>query len=82
MLFDDLELIYGLSKVSSEIVGGILGLSELIDFAEALEKPPVQTLRVNALKMRRKDLAGALISKGAMVEPLGFCEHGLACYRS
>merc|ERR1719262_1115303 len=44
---------------------------ETIEFMEANDKPRPVTLRTNTLKSRRKGLQQSLISRGAVVEPIG-----------
>lgn len=62
---------YGYNRELSEYLINLFGPKEAFDFFEAseLERPIV--LRINTLKTKRKELAKALITRGANVDPLG-----------
>jgi ribosomal RNA methyltransferase Nop2 len=44
---------------------------QAIEFFEANEVPRPVTIRTNTLRMRRRDLAQALINRGVNLEPIG-----------
>ncbi|ORM41672.1 putative 28S rRNA (cytosine(4447)-C(5))-methyltransferase [Babesia sp. Xinjiang] len=62
---------YGYSDELAEYFMRLFSPTEAIQFFEANERPLPMTLRVNTLKTRRKELAAALIARGANVDPVG-----------
>ena len=54
----------------STLLSSIFGPAELVEFLEANEVPRPVVIRTNTLKTRRRELAQALINRGATVEPV------------
>ncbi|KAK1443706.1 RNA (C5-cytosine) methyltransferase [Babesia gibsoni] len=74
---------YGYSDELADYFLKLFSPSEAIQFFEANERPLPMTLRVNTLKTRRKDLAAALIARGANVDPVGsWSKEGLVVHSS
>jgi 25S rRNA (cytosine2870-C5)-methyltransferase len=70
-LLSDLTHYYGYSEYLMEKFSQLFSTAELQEFLEANELPRPVTIRTNTLKTRRRDLAQALIHRGANVDPLG-----------
>ena len=70
-LLSDLTHYYGYSEYLMEKFLQLFSTAELQEFLEANELPRPMTIRTNTLKTRRRDLAQALIHRGANVDPLG-----------
>lgn len=67
----DACILYGYSEFMMTKLHEIFARpSELIEFLEANESPRPITIRTNTLKTRRRELAQALVNRGATVEPL------------
>lgn len=74
---------YGYSDELADYFLKLFSPTEAIQFFEACERPLPMTLRVNTLKTRRKDLAAALIARGANVDPVGnWSKEGLVVHSS
>ena len=61
---------------------GLFGPSEFVRFVEACEKPRAPTIRVNTLRLKRRELAQMLISRGVELEAVGFCPEALTVFKS
>lgn len=70
-LLKDAAMYYGYSAFMVEKLSLLFSPAELIEFLEANETPRPVTIRANTLKTRRRELAQALINRGATVEPIG-----------
>ncbi|KAF7684065.1 25S rRNA (cytosine-C(5))-methyltransferase nop2 [Astathelohania contejeani] len=55
---------------------------EALKFMEDSERPRPTVIRVNNTKIKRKELARMLISRGMEVDPLEWCPHALVVYKS
>lgn len=55
---------------------------QLLEFLEANEQPRPVTIRTNTLKTRRKDLAQALIGRGAGVGAIEWSQVGVQVFDS
>ncbi|CDR94108.1 nucleolar protein-like protein with NOL1/NOP2/sun family putative RNA methylase domain [Babesia bigemina] len=74
---------YGYSDELAEYFLQLFSPTEAIQLFEANERPLPMTLRVNTLKTRRKELAAALIARGANVDPVGnWSKEGLVVHSS
>eukprot|EP00051_Salpingoeca_urceolata_P012647 m.156394 g.156394 ORF g.156394 m.156394 type:complete len:682 (-) comp17560_c1_seq2:33-2078(-) len=71
LLTKDLAFYYGYSEFMLDKLMEIFGPSEIVEVLEANEVPRPVTIRANSLKTRRRDLAQALINRGANVDPIG-----------
>ncbi len=66
----DLKEKHGCLEELVELFLRLLGPAECVEFMEASDRPRPVTIRTNTLKVRRKDLAQALIKRGVTLEPL------------
>jgi ribosomal RNA methyltransferase Nop2 len=71
LLVKDCAAYFGYSQELAEKMLELFPPAEALQFFEANETPRPVTLRVNTLKCRRKEVAQALSSRGARVEPIG-----------
>ncbi|UKJ90498.2 nucleolar protein [Theileria orientalis] len=74
---------YGYSDELSDYFFKLFNPIEAIQFFEANEQPLPLTIRTNTLKTKRKELAVALINRGANVDPIGdWTREGLVVHSS
>ena len=79
----DLCVYYGYSSYLLDIFFNLFQVNELIEFLEANEIPRPVTIRTNALKASRRNLAQVLINKGMNLEPVGkWSKVGLTVFES
>lgn len=69
-LLRDLASYYNYSEFMIEKIIHLFPIAEAIEFLEANETPRPVTIRANTLKVRRRDLAQALIARGMNLDPL------------
>ena len=62
--------LYGYLPELVEYFLTMFGPTETVEFMEASDKPRPMVIRTNTLKVRRKDLAAALIKRGVSLDPL------------
>lgn len=67
---------------TTEILLGIFSPSEFVQFVQACETPRPLTIRVNTLRLKRKELAAMLIPKGVELEPVSWCHDALTVFKS
>ncbi|KAG8904802.1 rRNA (cytosine-C5-)-methyltransferase nop2, partial [Tulasnella sp. 417] len=70
-LLRDIASYYGYNEFLTEKLFNLFSVSEAIEFFEANEVPRPVTIRANTLRIRRRDLAQALINRGVTLEPIG-----------
>jgi len=82
-LVRDAVVAYGYSEETGRILLDLLGPSEFYSLLEACERPRPLVLRVNTLRIKRRDLAAALIARGVSLDPVGdWCAEGLQVHSS
>ncbi|KAN0009499.1 hypothetical protein ACTFIU_006794 [Dictyostelium citrinum] len=79
-LREDICTYFGYSQWLAEVFLKIFNASEALEFFEANEAHRPLTIRANTLKVRRKDLAEALIARGVHLEPIKWSQVGLTIY--
>ncbi|KAM9959367.1 hypothetical protein ACTFIR_000442 [Dictyostelium discoideum] len=79
-LREDICTYFGYSQWLAEVFLKIFNASEALEFFEANETHRPLTIRANTLKVRRKDLAEALIARGVHLEPIKWSQVGLTIY--
>ena len=67
----DLEELYGYNRFLLETLLGLFAPAEAVEFIEACEGRRPVTLRTNTLRVRRRELAAALIARGVNLDPIG-----------
>jgi len=83
LLEKDLSKYYGYLPELIKVFMEFFSIPELIEFLEASEAPRPLTIRTNSLKMKRRDLAQKLISRGINLDPLAkWTKTGLKVYDS
>ncbi|TNJ28836.1 Nucleolar protein NOP2 [Giardia muris] len=83
LLKKDISEAYGYSLDVVELLIGVFGPIELHSFVTACEKPRPLTIRVNTLKLKRRELAQILIARGVNLDPIGdWCKEGLQIFSS
>lgn len=74
---------YGYNDFMAGAILRLLPVSEAIELVEAVERPRPVTIRANTLRARRRDVAAALIARGASLDPIGpWSKVGLVVYES
>jgi len=82
LLAKDLSNYYGYSDFLVDKFLKLFPPTEVVELLEANEVPRPMTIRVNTLKIRRRDLAEALISKGVNLDPIKWSKVGLQIFDS
>lgn len=83
LLKSDIAYVYGYNSFLIEEFFRMFSPLECIEFIEASDKPRPLVIRTNTLKTKRRQLAQALISRGANVDPLEtWSKEGLIVYES
>lgn len=83
LLKKDISAAYGYSDGVIDILMGLFGPIDFHAFITACEKPRPLTIRVNSLKVKRRQLAQMLIARGVNLDPLGdWCKDGLQIFSS
>jgi ribosomal RNA methyltransferase Nop2 len=66
----DIAEIHGYLPELIEYFLSMFGPSETVEFVDASDRPRPLVIRTNTLKIRRKDLASALMKRGVTLDPL------------
>ncbi len=81
LLKKDLSTYYGYIPELIELFIAMFSVPELLEFLEANEAPRPLTIRANALKTRRRELAQSLINRGINLDPMdSWSKTGLKIY--
>ncbi|KNC81785.1 hypothetical protein SARC_05907 [Sphaeroforma arctica JP610] len=70
-LIKDLCTYYGYNTFMMDKLLEMFTQHDIVEFLEACEVPRPLTIRVNALKARRRDVAQSLIARGVNLDPIG-----------
>lgn len=82
-LKSDLGFYYGCNAFLINQALRLFSPAEAVEFFEANETPRPVTIRCNTLKVRRRDLAQALIARGINLDPVGdWSKVGLQVFES
>ena len=81
-LVRDLARYHNASEWFVEKILSLFSVGEAMEFLESIESPRPTTLRTNALKVRRRDLAQVLINRGVNLDPIPWSKVGLVVYDS
>ena len=71
LLLKDITTYFGYNEFLAAMIFKLFPPSEALEFIEASEAPRPLTIRTNTLKIRRRDLAQNLISRGVNLDPVG-----------
>lgn len=83
LLCKDLCVYYSYNDFFMRLLIKLFEPSQLLEFLEASEVQRPLTIRTNSLKIRRRDLAQAMINRGVNLDPLGkWTKEGLVVYSS
>ncbi|CAH0390954.1 unnamed protein product [Bemisia tabaci] len=83
LLLRDLCNYFSYNEFMMKKILNLFSLHEVMNFLEASETPRPLTIRTNSLKTSRRDLAQALIGRGANVDPIGkWSKVGLVVFSS
>lgn len=83
LLKRDVGFYYGYNAFLVNQVLRLFSPAEAVEFFEANETPRPVTIRCNTLKVRRRDLAQALIARGVNLDPVGdWSKVGLQVFES
>jgi len=82
LLAKDLSNYYGYSDFLVDKFLKLFPPTEVVELLEANEVPRPMTIRVNTLKIRRRDLAEVLINKGVNLDPIKWSKVGLQIFDS
>ncbi|XP_058459778.1 probable 28S rRNA (cytosine-C(5))-methyltransferase isoform X2 [Malaya genurostris] len=83
LLCKDLCAYYSYNMYFMQLLLKLFPPNQLLEFLESSEIQRPLTIRTNSLKTRRRDLAQALINRGANLDPLGnWSKEGLVVYTS
>ena len=81
-LVADLAKYHSCSRWLVYKVLGLFPVTEAMEFLEASDTPRPITIRVNALKTKRRNLAQVLITRGMNLDPIKWSKVGLIIYDS
>ncbi|CAL6030582.1 Nucleolar_protein NOP2 [Hexamita inflata] len=82
ILKHDVCELYGYAPETAEILLGLFGPEEFVQFVQSCEQPRPVTIRVNTLRLKRKELAALLVPKGVELEPISWCHEALTVFKS
>ncbi|XP_053685428.1 probable 28S rRNA (cytosine-C(5))-methyltransferase [Sabethes cyaneus] len=83
LLCKDLCIYYSYNEFFMQLLIKLFPPNQLLEFLEASEIQRPLTVRTNSLKIRRRDLAQAMINRGVNLDPLGkWTKEGLVVYSS
>ncbi|XP_055532799.1 probable 28S rRNA (cytosine(4447)-C(5))-methyltransferase [Wyeomyia smithii] len=83
LLCKDLCVYYSYNDFLMQLLVKLFAPNQLLEFLEASEIQRPLTVRTNSLKIRRRDLAQAMINRGVNLDPLGkWTKEGLVVYSS
>ncbi|KII66838.1 putative 28S rRNA (cytosine(4447)-C(5))-methyltransferase [Thelohanellus kitauei] len=78
-----LTLFYSVNEFLVEKIFDLIPTNQLLEFFDSCETDRPMTIRVNTLKVRRRELAQSLINRGVNLDPVGdWSKVGLVIYDS